>query len=377
MVKISRDGRWSALVCVLISFLCGLSVQTSGIFLPIFAGDIGASKLQIGVIGGLYGAAYLVSSLFFGRQSDLRGRLLFIRLGLGLAALGYAAQELAGTPLALILIRTLLGFCVAISDAALMAYNFEVVGKTGRFASLSALGWLSGGTIAIFYHNYHGLFLLSSIACAAAFLVSWSLAREENHHPQRPALIQMIHRNARVYLPFLLRNVGGNMVWFIFPLFLTGLGATMSWVAILQCMNNAAQFVMMIWADRIKANHLFIAGLLLSAVAFIIYAQARNYVQIIPAQLILAASWSALYIGSLLLLFKDNQARATSASVLFSTGSLSQAVGPFMGGFVVQLWGYQPLMYVASIFCLAGAGFAAVPNNPGDKNQGGTQSARR
>jgi MFS family permease len=377
MVKIIKDRQWSAFACVLISFLCGLSVQTSGIFLPIFAGDIGASKLQIGVIGGLYGAAYLISSLFFGRQSDLRGRLLFIRLGLGLATLAYIAQELASAPFTLILIRTLLGFCVAISDAVLMAYNFEVAGRTGRFASLSALGWLSGGIIAIFYQNYHGLFLLSSIACAAAFLVSWSLAREENLRPQRPALIQMIRRNAKVYLPFLLRNVGGNMVWFIFPLFLTGLGATMSWVAILQCMNNAAQFIIMIWADRIKAYPLFIAGLLLSAVAFIVYALAKNYVQIIPAQIILAASWSALYIGSLLLLFKNNQARATSASVLFSAGSLSQAVGPFMGGFVVQLWGYQPLMYIASIFCLAGAGIAVNPTHPSNKNHGVAQSARR
>src|SRR5512136_2765995 len=123
MIKIVKDEKWSAFACILISFLCGLSVQTSGIFLPIFAGDIGASKLQIGVIGGLYGAAYLVSSLISGRQSDIRGRLPFIRLGLGLAALSYIAQELAGSPLTLILIRTLLGFCVAIVDAALMAYN--------------------------------------------------------------------------------------------------------------------------------------------------------------------------------------------------------------------------------------------------------------
>jgi MFS family permease len=367
MVKITRDGRWSAVACIIISFLCGLSVQTSGIFLPIFAGDIGSSKLQIGVIGGLYGAAYLCSSLFFGRQSDLRGRLPFIRLGLGLAALGYIAQELATGPLALILIRGSLGFCVAIADAALMAYNFEVAGRMGRFTSLSALGWLSGGIIAIFYQNYHGLFLLSAISCAAAFLVSWSLAKEEQTHYQRPALLQMVRRNVKVYLPFLLRNIGGNLVWFIFPLYLTGLGATMSWVAILQCMNNAAQFVLMNWADRIKAYPLFIAGLLLSAAAFIVYATARNYLQVIPAQLILAASWSALYIGSLLLLFKNNQARATSASVLVSAGSLSQAVGPFMGGFVVQLWGYQPLMYVASVFCLAGAGIAITPTHSTDR----------
>jgi len=43
---------------------------------------------------------------------------------------------------------------------------------------------------------------------------------------------QTISRNARVYFPFLMRNVGANMVWFILPLFLVSLGANDSWVAI-------------------------------------------------------------------------------------------------------------------------------------------------
>jgi len=376
MAVIIRDERWSAFACILISFLCGLSVQTSGIFLPIFAGDIGASKLQIGILGGLYGASYLVSSLISGRLSDMRGRLPFIRLGLGLAALGYVAQVLAGSPVALILIRTLLGACVAVVDAALMAYNFEIAGRTGRFASLSALGWLFGGVIAIFYHSYHGLFIVSAAASAAAFLVSWTLAREHNRHSLRPSLIPTIGRNIRVYLPFLLRNIGGNLIWFIFPLFLMELGAGLSWVAILQCMNKAAQFIMMNWADRIKASRLFVGGLLLSAVAFILYATARTYIQIIPAQLILAASWTGLYIGALLLLFKDNEARATAASVLFSSGSLSQAIGPFMGGFVVQSWGYQPAAYIASVLCLAGAGIAAAPSRPHGQDKAAARSTR-
>src|ERR1035437_6790625 len=104
MAKIGTDGRWSAAACVLISFFCGLSVQTSGIFLPVFAGNIGSTKLQIGIIAGLYGAAYLVSSLICGRQSDIRGRLPFIRLGLGLTVLAYIAQLLVSAPIPLIVV---------------------------------------------------------------------------------------------------------------------------------------------------------------------------------------------------------------------------------------------------------------------------------
>ena len=138
----------------------GFSMQISGIFLPIFAGKIGASKLEIGIIGGSFGFAYLFSSVFSGRLSDIKGRVLFIRLGLGLATVSYAAQLLAGTPFFLTLVRALLGLCIAMSDAAVMAFNFEVGGRTSRFTSLGALGWLAGGVLAIFVQDYR-LTLLS------------------------------------------------------------------------------------------------------------------------------------------------------------------------------------------------------------------------
>jgi len=369
MVRITREGMWAAVACILISFFSSISLQASGIFLPLFASDIGASKLQIGVIGGVYGAAYLVSSLFFGRQSDMRGRLPFIRAGLGLATLGYALQILVKSPDTLIAVRAALGFCIAMSDAALMAYNFESSGRTGRFVSLAALGWLFGGMISIFYHNYQGLFLLSCVTCAVAFSITWSLPREKQRHTLRPSYGRTISRNARIYFPFLMRNVGGNMVWFILPLFLVSLGANQSWVAILQCVNTGTQFIIMMFVDKMKASFLFIVGLLMSGVVFIGYALARSYTQVVPVQVILAVSWSFLYIGALLLLFKSNEERATTTAVLLSTGSLSQAVGPFIGGTVAQVWGYQPLMYVASAFCLAGVGIARIPAKRTRRNE--------
>jgi hypothetical protein len=246
------------------------------------------------------------------------------------------------------------------SDAALMAYNFERSGKTGRFVSLAALGWLTGGIISIFYHSYTGLFVLSAISCTMAFGVSWTLSREKTRHT-RPAIARTVARNLGVYLPFLLRNIGGNMVWFILPLFLVGLGASLSWVAILQCVNTGTQTVVMMFVDRLKPSFLYMAGIISSGFVFVGYALARNHLQIIPSQVLLAVSWSFLYVGALLVLLRNADERATSASVLLSSGSLSQAIGPFIGGFVVQAWGYTPLMYVAAAFCAGGVAVAGVP----------------
>jgi MFS family permease len=359
MVKI-HSGLWSAIACIVISFFSSISLQTSGMFLPIFANSLGASKLQIGIIGGVQGAAYLITSIFFGRLSDIKGRLPFIRLGLGLAALCYALHILVHSPVTLVMVRAMLGFCIAMSDAALMAYNFESSGKTGRFVSLAALGWLTGGIITIFYQDYHGLFILASVTCLVAFAISWTLAKEQHRHTVRPAITRMIGRNARVYVPFLLRNIGANMVWFIMPLFIVGLGASLSWIAILQCLNTATQFIVMMFVDRMKASVLFLTGMLLSGVVFAGYALSRSYLQLVPFQVVLALSWSGIYVGALLTLFKNSEERATSVAILLSTGSLSQAIGPFMGGFVVQWWGYHALMWAGTTFCLGGTMIAVI-----------------
>ena len=348
--------QWPALGSTLVSLLNNFALQTSLIYLPIFANEIGASKLGVGVIGGIYGIAYLASSLFFGRLSDVKGRLIFVRMGLVLAALGYAFQVFAGTPLALTLVRALIGFCLGMSDAALMAYNFEAGGRTGWFTSLGALGWLLGAIVAIFIQSYHYLFLLSSVMSAGAFIVSLLIKEQKNRRVMTPNMNKMISHNAGVYVPFFLRNFGGNMAWFILPLYLQTIGASKMWIAILQGINNGGQFVIMPFVERFRPSRLFIAGLLFSVAVFIAYAFTTNYLQVIPIQILLAVSWSCLFVGALLQLLKDNEERATSTGILFSTGSFSQATGPFLGGFVAQLWGYQSMMYGAAGLCLAGYG---------------------
>ena len=66
-----------------INFLCSLALYSSNIFMPLYAQEHEASRFQIGLIVSAWGTAYFVSSFIFGRLSDRRGRLVFIRLGLG------------------------------------------------------------------------------------------------------------------------------------------------------------------------------------------------------------------------------------------------------------------------------------------------------
>ncbi len=348
----------SPLASSLIAVFTNCAIETSIIFLPLFAQDIGASKLDIGIIGGAYGIAYAASSWFFGHRSDRKGRVFYIRLGLGLGILALAAQTMANSAISLMVIRSVVGLCLGISAAALMAYNFEAGGSTGRFASFGSLGWLLGAIVAIFVPSYYKLFLISAVSCALGFLTSLLLKEHQDRIPLEPVTLDVFRRNTRIYVPFFLRHTGANMAWVVLPLFFASLGASKPWIAILSGINTGGQFIAMMFVERFKEARLFVAGFALSALVFLSYGLSTYYLQLIPVQALLACSWSCLYVGALLLLLRNNEERATATGILFSTISMSGAIGPFLGGLVAQLWGYQPLMFLSAALSLSGLGMA-------------------
>ncbi|MDD4876967.1 MAG: MFS transporter [Dehalococcoidales bacterium] len=338
----------------LITLLSNLALETSAIFLPLFAQDNGASTFQIGIMGSAYGISNAVSSLIFSREADKGRGPLLVRISLGIAVLAFIMQSIVDNPIQLILIRALIGFCFGISSAALVAYNFAGGRSTGQFASLGSLGWLIGAILAIFFYDYQTLFRFSAASCSLAFIISLTLKARYSPTILRPDIFKVIRRNIRIYLPFLFRQLGANMVWVILPLFFASIGANKTWIAILSGINTGGQFIFMMFVEKIRESRLFIIGLLVSAAIFLAYSQVDNYLYLIPIQIILSFAWSSLYVGSLLLLLKNNTEKATSTGLLITIISISATIGPILGGFITQNFGYEILMYVALTLCLVG-----------------------
>ena len=339
----------------LVSFLFNLSMFASLIFLPLYASDLGASNLQVGLIAASYGMAYFISAFLFGRQSDIHGRMPFIRAGLILASVAYLLQIIAPNPVALMGIRAGIGFCMGVSAAALMAYVYETAGRVGNFASFGSLGWLCGSLAAAALRDYEGLFILSAVSAAVAFLVSLTF-KEERHTRIEVAVLPVgiVWANRRVYLPFLLRHMGATSIWAILPLYLAGIGASLLWIAILNGMNTGGQFVAMRIVQRFNPARLFMSGLLFSIVVFVIYGLATDYLQLIPVQILLALSWSCLLVGALTVLLQRNVEHGTAVGLLYSTDHLAWGLGPFLGGAISQVWGFETLMYVAAALAFVG-----------------------
>jgi MFS family permease len=342
-----------------ISFLFSFSVESSSIFLPLYANSRGASTFQVGLIGSAYGVAYFVSSFIFGRQSDRHGRLLYVRLGLALAAVAYVLQITASDPVTLLAIRAFVGFCLGISSAAIMAYVYEAEGQVGRFSSYGSLGWLFGAaaaaTTAVLIRatdtsaNYYTLFAVSGAASVLAFLLSFALKEGARKSIQTPFFpLSLIRSNGRVYIPFFLRCLGSSAVWAIFPLFLVHIGASKLWVALMDVINMGLQFVFMRYVERFNSTKVLAVGLIASVAVFASYGFATHYLQLIPVQIVLAISWSCLWVGSLSFLMSRSVERGTAAGLLYSMAYLSTGFGPLIGGFISGRWSFGVLMFAAS-----------------------------
>lgn len=254
--------------------------------------------------------------------------------------------------------RGLAGFSIGIFPSALTAFVYESNNLLGRFNSLGALGWSIGTFVAGLFAFYWQAFLLSSLCFWLTFAISLTMGKVTSPRMSVPFFPKsVIKKNWHVYLSFLLRHTGANCIWVIYPLFIASLGADKFWIGIIYTVNTVAQFIFMPFLDRIKPKIAIYWGIILSALTFFAFTLAQNYLQLLPMQVLLGASWSLIYVGASLYLMQCNMEKATCTGILSAVVSLSMVVGSLTGGIIAQLFGYRATMDVATVLTLIGLVF--------------------
>lgn len=338
----------------IIQFGYNFAVVGPVMFIPLITESFGASPAIVGLIVSTYQAVIFLSSGVFGRLADVKGHKLFIVLGLLLAAGAlFAHRYIVDVPSAF-LVRAIAGLAIGIFPAAVVAYASRRTDNLGRFTAVGSLGWGVGSVVAGAIAVYSRLYLLAAIvflACAVVALVAIPETRERVNQPFFSTAV--IRRNWRVYLSFFLRHAGAMGIWAIFPIYLEKLGASKLWIGIIYALNAFGQFACMPFLDRFRTRRLIQVGFIGSVVTFISFALCRNFWQLLPFQLLLAVSWSCLYVGSLKYLFEHNEERSTAVGVFNSTLSLSGIVGALLGGALASL-GLPVVMIAAALMSVAG-----------------------
>ena len=343
-----------------IIFFANTAIFTTWFYVPIFAtDDLHLNELDIGVLFMLHSLALFISSHFFGILSDRIGRKRFLFFGFAISSITFGLQAGAWDFWSLLAVRIAAGFSIGIYPAALLAYVYEARKQMGKFSSFGSLGFgfgaLMGGITADLL-NVRYAFLLS----AGMFLISFFFVInlpapgiEKQRVPFFP--IDVIKKNRMVYFSMLMRHSGAHTIWVIFPLLLRDLGATIFWIGVVNALNAFSQFFYMYYlTDKYPSRFLVTIGLLLSVLVFILFLGAGVWWQFLPLQLLLAASWAFLYVGSLKFVTEQNVERATASGMLNSILSLSAIFGAIVGGAVAFYFSKQATIGVAIIMSALG-----------------------
>lgn len=363
-----RSRRW---LINLVNFLLNFAIQGSIIFIPLLGVQLGASDFQVGLVGAAYGAAFLITSLFSGWKSDHWGRLLFVRWGLFIGSVAFAAQLLAHDVILLMVARGAVGFALGIATAATIAYAFEAGVDMGKFSSYGSLGWIFGALAAALIGDIHLLFWMSFLICLLAFFLSLAFQKAPAHHFSAPPnLWQVLRRDYRIYLSVFLRHLGATAVWIILPLYLASLGLDRFWIGLLWGINFSVQFVVMRTLERFSEYKIFAFGQVLSVLVFMAFAFVSDKLSLIAVEVFLGVAWSCLYVGALLIVLRSGEEKGTAGGIFQSTLNLCNAVGPLLGGLIAQGWGYRGVLFFAAALGAAGM-LVAVPAGRSTEKSGG------
>ncbi len=338
-----------------IQLLSSAGVFGPAIIVPVILADqFEASKSLIGLIAGLYATAGFISTYAFGRASDVYGRRKILLAGLGLTVIATMAQAMSliyNSFEAFVFVRILIGFAAGMFPAALLAYAYDAKSKMGKFSSWAAAGWGIGNLgVGVFGSLYEWAYFYCAGILMVSFILALTLKFGKECRMDVPLFpIALIKRNAPVYSAMLIRHTGANMIWVTYPLFLKSIGADITWIGAIYAVNAFGQFFIMNILDRYDPAVLVAVGLGSSAVTFFAFLFVGTHWQIIPAQLLLAASWASLYVGSLRYVMDKNKEKATASGILSSVMSISGIAGPILGGVAAAALGFKGTITIASI----------------------------
>jgi len=337
-----------------IQFFTSASMMMSIMFIPLLAEEMGATYTQVGIIMSVYGACLFFSSYIFSKAADAWNIKKLLLFGLACSAIAYFLQIFAYDPLSLALLRGLLGICVGMYPAAFIMHIYGLKRSIGKFSSFGALGWSFGFFGAGLIGDFDLIFLVSSLMVLFSFLIAVRMPEVQlDKIKVNYFSFSTIKNNWSIYLTFFIRHTGAVGCWTIFPLYMVSLGADKFWIGLLFTINPVVQFFIMRRLDGWNMELVVKAGYLLSILAFASLVPATIYYHIIPSMLLVAISWSFLFVGSTELLLMRNKDKATSAGYINSVIALSMIAGPLLGGTLSGMFGFTAVFIVAAGLSLA------------------------
>jgi MFS family permease len=349
--------------------------------LPVYAHDLGAGGLYIGMIFGSFSLSRTVLLPYFGRQSDKKGRKPFIVFGLIAYTMVSFAFLFSKTVNSLILIRFFQGAASAMLMPVCQAYVGDITprGREGftmglfnmsLFFGLS-LGPILGGFIRDRF-DLHAAFLSMGFLAFMAFLLSLILlppTRSEGvvQSTPAPAEWKQLIRDRDIAGLFLFRlayTAGIGILWGFLPVMGdTELSLSSSSIGILIMLgvfiSGISQVPMGYLADRINKKLMVVSGGLIICLAILLFAWAASFWDMALASIFFGIGGGICMpaLMALAVIIGNKTDAMGSVMALMTVGhSLGMLMGAMLAGLMMQLFQLRQVFPLGTVIMGLGVG---------------------
>jgi len=343
--------------------------------LPIYANQLGATPIEIGLINGGFSLAVLAFLPVVGRFSDRIGRKVFLCAGLAVLVVASLGFIWAQNPLQLILVRCFQGLGASMHLPVAQAYLGDITpeGEEGRWMgrfnailfSAIGLGPLLGGLITDLF-SASTTFLVMAALCAAGLIATIILLPEA---PRKTALekessaFTSLKKSNTLKGAFAFQMANGFvmacMMTFL-PLFANqNLGLSVGLIGLLIASQTPIALLQSYTgtlADKYNRRVLVTAGGMASIVFIVLLPMANSFWPLLAMYVLIAAGIAFAMPSVTAYAVEEGRTfgMGTSMAILMMAMQLGTGVGPIMLGGIVEFAGIKSAFYSAAGILLIG-----------------------
>ena len=359
------------------STMMGLGIVSP--IMPVFAKDLGASGIWLGIIFAGFSLSRGIFMPIIGKLSDKNGRKKYILIGLLAYTIISLFYLIAYNVYSLSIIRFVHGFASAMVIPVAMAYVGEIAndgeeGKTmGKFNVSMFLGMGTGPFLGGILHDSFGLssvFIAMSVLSFIAFLLILFLLpdvkfknhsltnKKSNRLPFKEIMKDDIMKGLLIFRAIGAIGRGGIMSFL--PIFAALININASQIGIIISVNVFLTALLQGYfgklADKYSKTSLIIIGSFISAVALLLILHAHDFWSLLAIDVIMGIGGAISMPAASAITVKVGRKFGMGASmgVFNSAMSFGMILAPLISGLVMDTLGLIYIFYVAGIISVIG-----------------------
>ena len=345
--------------------LTGLSFFSFILLIPIFSEEyLKLDFTEIGIALAAFSVAVIIASPIWGSLSDKSGqRKIYFIIGSLIFAITSFLHFFVESFEALIILRFFQGIGFA-TNPMLTALFTDYFGKQASrrfsiFSAANSLGWGLGGLLGGVLADLVGIravFAIVSILPLINIYITIFHLKESNKRPedQKDASGQIPGRFVFLYGTMFVRQAAAIALWAIFPIYLKDFVQSFTMIGLASGINMMIQPVFMLligkYGKHFDRLNMMLLGLIGSVITFVIYGAAPSFEFIILGQIMIAISWSLIFIGINLYIIENSPQGTRGRALGFFQSALTAAAaaGPLLGGPLSDFYGIRNMIFIVT-----------------------------